>query len=70
MFTAIDAALYENDKLTAIQLRNILTCQNPSLEVSLATVKKACKEAGLTSTRPHYCQPIQEVNFYNSINYS
>ena len=47
MLTTIDTALSENDELTANQLRNILTGQNPHLEVSLQCHReKAHKEAG------------------------
>ena len=61
MVATIDAALTENDELTARQLREILSTQHSHLEVSIATVKRAHKEAGWTSTRPHYCQLIRQV---------
>jgi len=61
MISKIDDLLSENDELTARQIRNRLKDQYPHLEVSLSTIKKARKEAGWTSTRPHYCQLIREV---------
>ena len=70
MVATIDGALTENDELTARQLREILTTQHSHLEVSIATVKRARKEAGWTSTRPHYCQLIREVRIYIDISYT
>jgi len=34
----------------------------PTLELSLNTIKCACRENGLVSTLPHYCQLIRDVN--------
>ena len=61
MMIRIDELLNENDELTSRQIRTSLKEQYPGLEVSLPTIKRARKEAGWTSTKPHYCQLIRQV---------
>ena len=62
MLRTVDQQLHENDELTATQLRTFLRSKFPSMEeVSSSTIKRARKELGWTSTRPHYCQLIRHV---------
>jgi len=62
MLKTVDQQLHENDELTASQLKTILRNKFPNMEeVSFSTIKRARKELGWTSTRPHYCQLIRNV---------
>ena len=62
MLEAIETSLMENDELTARHLKEQLLETWPSLNVSLTTIKRARKEKGWVSTRPHYCQLLREAN--------
>ena len=64
MYLTIESELTKNDELTAAQLRTILKEKHPSLEVSLTTIKRARHDLDWVCTRPHYCQLIREVSFY------
>ena len=62
MLKMIDRLLEGNDELTARMIRRKLEDKFPQLQVSLATVKRARRDNGWVSTRPHYCQLIREAN--------
>ena len=58
----IDELMEDDDELTATELRSQLVQKYPTLSVSLNTIKRARRENGWVSTRPHYCQLIRDVN--------
>ena len=64
MYLTIESELTKNDELTAAQLRTTQKEKHPSLEVSLTTIKRAQHDLDWVCTRPHYCQLIREVSFY------
>ena len=49
--SAIDEALVVNDELTSRQLREILEERWPGIDVSLRTVKRACKKLGWIASK-------------------
>ena len=62
MHCTIEDELSKNDELTSPQLHTILTNKYPSFEASLCTIRRARRDLGWVSTRPHYCQLIREVS--------
>lgn len=64
MMEMLNAALLNNDELTARQARDLLTERWPEIQVSLPTIKRVRrKELGWVCTRPHYCQLLREVSY-------
>ena len=61
-YALIDQLLTENDELTTRLLLHKLKEQDPDLNVSLSTVKRARRDLGWVSTTPRYCQMVREAN--------
>ena len=61
-YVLIDNLLSENDELTTRMLLLRLKENDPQLNVSLSTVKRARQELRWVSTMPRYCQFIREAN--------
>ena len=62
MLQLINLELEKNDEVTSRELQSTLKSRYPLLNVSLQTIRRACKNIGWVSTRPHYCQLIRELN--------
>ena len=60
---AMGGLLRNDDEMTARRLKAKLGENLPAFpDVSLATIKRNCKECGWVCTRPHHCQLIQGDN--------
>lgn len=67
----IDNALAENDELTAKQLKDLTVQKWADLpSISLTTIKRARKYLGWTSSKPKFCQIIQEANKEKWLNWA
>ena len=58
----IDERMAEDDELMARKLRQLLENRWPGLQVSLSTIKRACRSLGWVATRPKYSQLVREAN--------
>lgn len=68
MLHVMEEELSKNDELTATQLLSVLKERHPTLNVSLATIKRERNRLGWVCTRPHYCQLIREVSTDSVVN--
>lgn len=63
MVSALESYLRNDDEMTARKLKTKLGENFTNFpNVSLATIKRNCKECGWVCTRPHYCQLIRDAN--------
>lgn len=62
MLKVTEQELSKSNELKAAQLLSVLKERHPTVDVSLATIKREHQNFGWVCTRPHYCQPIHEVS--------